>query len=868
MAETPQRNPVMDTLRRPLMLTWAGLIAERLVRAFWPFWTLLAASAAALMLGLQDVLPIEVVWVSVVLVVLGMAAFAVLGFLRFRWPRRQEALDRMDSALPGRPLAALADHMAIGKGDAASESLWRAHQARMAARAATAGPVEPDLRLSRRDPFGLRYVALLGLVVALLFGSVMRVGSVAQMGPGTGPDLATGPAWEGWVEPPVYTGLPSLYLNDQKGEISAPAGSRVTLRLYGELGALSVAETVSGRTEDLGAATDPEQSFTIERDGTIAIAGASGREWKITAIPDRMPSVALVQDGAETTFDGQMSQPFEVQDDYGVERGTATFRLDLDRVERRYGLAAEPEPREPIVLDLPMPITGDRAEFTETLVENLSQHPWAHLPVTLELSVEDAAGQAGKSAPEPMALPARRFFDPLAASVIEMRRDLLWSRANAPRISQVLRAVSHRPDDGLFRSETAYLRYRVILRRLETLARHDSITDTAQEELAQAMWDLAILLEDGDIGDALERMREAQERLSEAMRNGASQEEIARLMQELRDATQDYLRQKSQQAQRENEQNDGDQQLSENMQMLDSQDLQDMMDRIQELMEQGRFAEAEQALREFQEMMENLRVTEGQQGQQGQNPGQEAMEGLAETLRNQQGLSDQAFRDLQEQFNPNAQSGQSQQNEGRSGDQGRGQSHEGQQGEGLGQQGTQPGQGQNGQRADQGQPGEGALADRQQALRRELERQRGNLPGAGSEAGDAARESLERAEDAMRGAEDALRQDDLAEAIDRQAEAMEALREGMRNLGEALAENNQSPGAQGQAQGRFGNQQNDPLGRAPGQGSQVGTQDNLLQGEDVYRRARELLDEIRRRAGEGERPEIERDYLRRLLDRF
>ena len=29
-------------------------------------------------------------------------------------------------------------------------------------------------------------------------------------------------------------------------------------------------------------------------------------------------------------------------------------------------------------------------------------------------------------------LPARRFFDPLAAAVIEQRRDLLWSRENAP----------------------------------------------------------------------------------------------------------------------------------------------------------------------------------------------------------------------------------------------------------------------------------------------------------------------------------------------------------------------------------------------------------------------------------------------------
>lgn len=99
-----------------------------------------------------------------------------------------------------------------------------------------------------------------------------------------------------------------------------------------------------------------------------------------------------------------------------------------------------------------------------------------------------------------------------------------------------------------------------------------------------------------------------------------------------------------------------------------------MMDRIQELMEQGRMAEAEEALKELQEMMENMRVTQGQ-GQNGQSPGEQAMEGLSETLRDQQGLSDEAFRDLQEQFNPNAQAYESQGNQGRNGGQGRGQEH-------------------------------------------------------------------------------------------------------------------------------------------------------------------------------------------------
>ena len=42
----------------------------------------------------------------------------------------------------------------------------------------------------------------------------------------------------------------------------------------------------------------------------------------------------------------------------------------------------------------------------------------------------------------------------------------------------------------------------------------------------------------------------------------------------------------------------------------------------------------------------------------------------------------------------------------------------------------------------------------------------------------------------------------------------------------------------------------------------------MLQGQDVYRRAQDLLDEIRRRSGDLGRSQGERDYLRRLLDMF
>jgi hypothetical protein len=43
---------------------------------------------------------------------------------------------------------------------------------------------------------------------------------------------------------------------------------------------------------------------------------------------------------------------------------------------------------------------------------------------------------------------------------------------------------------------------------------------------------------------------------------------------------------------------------------------------------------------------------------------------------------------------------------------------------------------------------------------------------------------------------------------------------------------------------------------------------DVLQDKDVYRRARDLLDEIRRRSSDQTRPAPELDYLKWFLDQF
>jgi uncharacterized protein (TIGR02302 family) len=636
----------------------------------------------------------------------------------------------------------------------------------------------------------------------------------------------------------------------------------VQLRLYGAEGSLTVEQTIAAAApppapetlEPAAAVPDGMQGvhdLTVAQSGRLAIEGPSGREWQITARPDLGPTIAVTGEmGREA--DGRFKQGFTATDDYGVVAGRVTISLDLASIDRRHGLTVEPEPVEAVTLDLPMPMTGKRDEMSETLIDDLSKHVFANLPVTMVFAAVDAAGQEGQSAPYAVTLPGKRFFDPLAAALIEMRRDILWNRVNAPRAAQILKAVTNKPE-GFIRHDRAFLRLRVLMRTLD--AQKAALTTEQRDTIAEELWQISLMVEEGNLHSALERLQRAQDRLDEAIRNGASPEEIEQLMREMQQALNEYTRELAEEAQR----NPGDQQQQGMMQgqMMSADQLQQMMDELQRLMEEGKTAEAAELMEQLRQLMENMQVVQGQGGQgQGQGgPGQQAMRDLGDTLRDQQDLSDDAYRDMQE-----GEGGQ--------------QPGEEQQGEN----GDQPGQDQPGQGED-GQPGEGegqaqnegSLTDRQRELRQRLNQlQNGQLPGDGTEQGEAGRQNLDDAARAMEEAEDALREGDLDGALDRQADALQSLRDGMRDFGEALAEEQREnrDGQGGEEFGRADPNGRDPLGREAGDDSaRIGSDRNMVQN-DPNQRAQELLDEIRRRSGELTRPGEELDYLKRLLEMF
>ncbi len=837
MTETQNSRDFPPSVNRAIFLTRASMVVERLLRAFWPAFAVLVSTWSVVALGaLEHGSRLHAI-AGLAVAGLTFLVFAVFGLRRFRWPDRGSAIARLDATLTGRPLAALQDRPAGLSDDPAVLGVWQAHIARMARRATDARPVPADMRLSRFDPWAVRLAALVLFGAALIFARGDVVGSVTGSLDAGGAGVADlGPSYEGWAEPPAYTGKPTIYLPEiaETAELAVPEGTVVTIRVYGSTEDFSLSETVSGRAvTGLENAADgiALTRFPVAASGEVELQREGDRlaHWTFDVADDLPPAIELAGT-IERSAAGEIQLPFAARDDYGVIAARAKIDLDLASVPRRHGHVVDPEDRPAIVVDLPMPVSGGSSEIAETMIEDFSKHVWVGLPVLITLIAEDALEQVGQQTAITATLPGRRFYDPLAASIAEQRRDILWSVENGRRVADVLRAVTWRPDE-VFDSPSAYLIVRRAIRQLEAAVAADRIV-AERDEIAEALWKAALLLEEGSLGDAAQRLAKAKERLSEALRNGATDEEIAQLMDELREATRDYMEQMAREALERGENQSAE--APPPGQTMTQDQIQQLMDRIQELSDQGRKAEAQALLDMLQQMLENMEMQFAQGGGQGQGgQGDQSMQGMADALREQQGLADESFQQLQREFREGQQQGGQQQ---------------GQDGEG--------GQG-NGTRG---------LADRQEALRRLVEGLESQLPGS---AGEATRQALDEARRNMEAAENGLREGNTSGALDRQADAIDSLRDGMRALSEDMAqaeggqaapdsENSQAMGEQGE----------DPFGRPTGARGSLGTNRSMLPEGEAAARARSILDEIRRRSGDLTRPEVELDYLRRLLDRF
>ncbi len=910
-AQTRLPRPLRTRLRLAMARARAALVWERLWPAIWPFAMVAGVFALYLLTGLPLVLP---AWLRLVVLAgfIAAALWSLRSFRAFRWPDDAAVLSRVEQAsgLTDRPLHALGDQVAAPAHSPLARRLWERHVQHLVRRIHRLKAGWPRSAVPQRDPFALRNALGMALIMGLfLFGLRQLPQSMLAVLPDVPLPAASLEAVDAWLTPPAYTGRPPIVLasgenaenasangapspatatSGRNGGFAVPFGTRLSVRVTGArtphlaLHELREDGRSAGRqlADHALTRTDETEPKTYRADvkltrSVVAILRDGGElaRWIIEVVPDAPPAVRLADRPAATRLGG-LKLAWEVEDDYGV----ANLRAAIDLAEAiepptarsaagadvRHkagvpaGLPHHPLAYEPPRFTIPLPrLNPKKAKGTYT--RDLAAHPWAGMRVRLVLEAEDQAGQKGTSRPLVFTLPGRAFRHPLARALMEQRRQLVLQPWRARDVAIMLAAFTAWPQ-GLIEDAAVYLGLRQAARRL-----HAARDEKTVREVVDALWHIAVRVEDGDLADARRELQAARKALEEALERGASPEEIERLTQRLREAMNRYLESMARQARRQTPEN---QRLDDrSARQISPQDLQKMLDRIESLARTGSRDAARQLLAELDDLLQNLQP--GNRAMAGSNPDARMLSELQRLLREQQRLMDETWQTRPQQPGQGRQPDDRSRQPGdagapdRHGDSGRSQGNmQGsplpgapmrREGEG-GRQQARPGE--NGMQSG-GRGGFGDLARRQQELARRLERLLESLQRQGNSPPPA----MGRAGEAMDRAGRALEGQRKREALDNQRRALDALRQGARDLARQMARR------QGLGQGRLGrNGGRDPLGRPLRQfGQDYGPWENMVPDESAIERARRILEALRERAARPDRPKTELDYIDRLL---
>ncbi len=847
--------------RRALIFAAFALLWERAVPVLWPG---LAASAFYVLFALLGLWE----WVGDPWRAIGAALLLVtaIGFTRpgvagFRWPSREDMARRIeeDSGITARPHEALEDKPSSA--DAVALQVWSAHRDRMRAKLRLAYARRPKAAWASADRFELRGALIVSLVTAWLLAGPsagLRLDDAFSLRP-----MATDRgevSLDAWIDPPAYTGRAPVFLDSEDREVTAPAGSTFVARIAGasrepRLLRQSGGERVRAEVTEIGSGVYEARIEVAENADIMLRAGGTRSNWAVSILPDNPPEIRLV-DIPDATANGELDILFTAEDDYGITGYAVEFRSEDDEDAAWESLELVPSG---------IVTRADIEDAQRALVET-AKHPLAGSRVSLRLVAMDAAGQSGRSPELGLTLPERVFLDALARAVAEQRRhvvatdeayaelpdretlyredippgELFLSEEPQRRIERApedlrnvavaLDAITDAPE-FYFDDPVVYLGLRESLHRLRRAREVDDLLG-----LDDNLWEIALRAELGSLADAEAALRAAERALAEALARGADETELAALFEAFQQAMDNYMAALAREAAEEGRFAEGGGGEGD----MSTEGLQALLDALREAAELGDTAEARAALAALSEMLRNMQMqlTQGGGGEGEPDPISEAiseaLEELGDVIGEQRDLQDQTFN-----LNENQRNG------------------------GQPQSGQQSGQPQQGQPQGSGQPQPGSpssaaeLAERQAQLADALRRSLDGLPeGSDYSAGDAI--------GAMRDAEEALRRGDTGSALDAQEEALAELRSGAEDLARDLLERMQEQqGQDGQAE----NQEEDPLGR-PTDGAFADGSGLEIPDELSRARAREILEELRRRAAEAGRPQDELDYIERLLDRF
>ncbi len=824
-----------ERLERKIRLSHLALLWERLWAALcWPLISGLGI-AAFLSSGLLLKIPAVAAWI-VMLASLALFAWTCRSLLTLSWPTRFEAMRRLerDSELGDRPVSARNDALADPVTDETSKLLWEEHKRRQWSLLGSLKVALPQSLWRDIDGYALRVPAVLALLAAFFLAPPAGLQNLAgNLNPAPA-EAAKPVTLDAWLKPPTYTGQRPLLLTSpaqvlalkQNPQLTVPVNSQLTLRLNGSSaprisfldGAVEVKDA-GARIKSAGDVFTADAK--LAKPATIKVFDGDREmaSWAVTLTPDAPPAIAITSVPDENAV-GPLALKWKATDDYGVTR--ITSKIDLSDTQADgvgftgNGVFLFDPPEMKVAMRKSSPKTEEGATTAD-----LTAHPWAGFMVDVTLTAKDGAGQTADSETMRIRLPERVFGKPLARALIEQRKALIMDTDNAEDVNKLLKAILIYPD-GLIERSGIHIAIASVISRLDNMRGPDDY-----QESVKALWDVAVLIEDGAAGDAKDQLQQAKKALEDAIRRGASPEELKLLTQKLREAMNRYLDQLTREARK----NPQSQQGNKDGQQVNKQDLQKMLDDIQKLAEGGAKDQAQQLLSELDKMLNNLQVGQNQEGQsEGDKAAREMMNQLSEMMKKQQQLMDETQR-----MQPGGDQGQTDE---------------------INPEGDDPGQ-------RSGNQGQGDLPGRQGDLQKMLEQMLGQMGQNGmqppSQLGDAGKN--------MGNAKGALEGQERDQALGEQGEALKKLREGARALGQQLSQ--QRRGQSREATGQDGpgsGEDRDPLGRpTKSTGEDYGPKDNMLPSELAIRRAQEILESLRNRANSGDLPALDRAYIERLL---
>lgn len=850
-------------------LSWAALLWERLWPALWPAFGLAGAFVLLALIGLPQSLP---GWLHALLLLafaFGVAGSLWTGIRALRLPDRHGALRRIEkvNGLDHRPLEAIEDTLGTSHEDTAARSLWLLHQQRLrdVVRRLRIGWPKPGL--IRRDPFALR----VGLGVALI-AAVASTGSESwerlryALQPDIGGVGGVAPAkLDAWISPPEYTRQAPVFLTreanpaatktavaeagaPEKAEIKVPEGSELVLRLSGGRGQASLVAGTNKAPFEQDEKGGAHLEQTLSESGRVAVKIGEDElaAWDITVVPDEAPTVSFTREPGETVRKA-LRIDFVAKDDYGIDKVTAKIFGSGALAENSALAKLAPE-------EIELTIPGQRRlEVKSSSYHDLTPHPWAGLPVNLQLIVQDEVGQLGVSKSVQIVLPERVFAHPVARAIIEQRRHLaLFPEKNRNRVAAMLEIIAWEYE----RYGDDYVVFMSLISATRRLGPAFQNTPEHVAGVLKLLWDTALRIEDGTLSLSEQSLRDTQQALLDALSDReTTDEELERLMKEFEKALNEYMKSLAEMMRNNPDLQNQMPQMDPNAMMLSQQDLQKMMDQIRELMRSGQRDAAKQMLSQMQRMLENLRMQRFARPSQQQQQAMKMLNDLQDIIKQQQQLLDKTFREAQrrgqmqnrdpsQRFRPNMMP------------------------PGMPRQGMQqPGQQQQGE-------GEQPMASESQA-QEELRRRLGELMRQLGEMSGKIPRQLGRAERSMRQSTDKLGEGQAGQAVPPQSEAIDQLQQGARSATQQLMQQLSRRGLMrpgpGQPMGEAPNRDRDPFGRDAendGRGVNGDTRAVEIPDHDKVQDARRIRDELRRRAGERARPAPELEYFDRLLDQF